>query len=266
MSNYSTFFPSAAAGGSTEITDPDKISLSFFGTQYGYGLNPNYMWWTARNDQTSIAYSSYSFDPLIGSASYGGSAQYRASASVSANVEETLLNITDGSGYLCNVSTAVGKASFQGVSSCNQKIVIIVDGTTYTYEYDTIPSYGGYNNRLFWGYFGNGFWDNREFDANNYQYFPTLRSSNLAGSVFGVGGQPTNSNSTLPPLYGESLDDQWQFSNRRIFSANDFKLYNLPKLRFETSLVVKVTTEQPDSTTDYRSYAGASYYLDTQVL
>lgn len=266
MSNYSTFFPSAAAGGSTEITNPDKISLSFLGTSYGEE-NPSPMWWSINNDNTAGYYSNQTTDPLIGTTTTFSSA-YRASASVSANTEETLLNITSGSGYLCNVSTAVGKASGQGVSSSNQKIVIIVDGTTYTYEYDTQDStqYQGYNNRLFWGYFANGFWYNQEWDANNYAYFPPVQSSNLASSVFGVGGQPTRTDSTLPPLYTNSQDSNHTVANRRIFSAPDFKIYNLPKLRFETSLVVKVTTEEPDSTSGYKSYAGASYYLDTQVL
>lgn len=266
MSNYTTFFPQATGGGSTEITNPDKIPLSYFGSEYG-SFTPAGMWWSISADDTLGYYSFSTIDPLIGTAATHSQA-YRASASVSANIEETLLNITDGSGYLCNVSTAVGKASGQGVTSSNQKIVIIVDGTTYTYEYDVLssPHYQGYNNRLFWGYFSSGYWYNQEYDPNNLTYLPPLRSNNFVNNVFGVGGQPTRTNDSLPPMYAFGKDADHTVANSRIFSANDFKNYNLPKLRFETSLVVKVTTEQPDSTSDYRSYAGASYYLDTQVL
>lgn len=267
MSKYTDFFPLAATGGgSTEITNPDKIPLSYFGTTYG-DVTPASMWWSISADNTAGYYSFSTIDPLIGTAATHSQA-YRASASVSPNIEETLLNITDGSGYLCNVSTAVGKTPFQGITSSNQKIVIIVDGTTYTYEYDVTSSsqYQVYNNRLFWGYFANSFWYNQEYDPNNSTFLPPLRSNNFVNNVFGVGGQPTRTDDLLPPMYADSEDDQHTVANRRIFSANDFKIYNFPKLRFETSLVVKVTTENPDSTSDYRSYAGASYYLDTQVL
>lgn len=237
MSKYTDFFPLAGGGsggdgGVSFVTNPDDIPLSFIGGSSA--TYTSYTWY----DKTTTGFQSQLpiFDPDY--------APYRGIASQTVNgTEYTLLNISNGSGYLCNVATAHSAVS---TTQMSQEIVIIVDGVTYTYTYNpaSSSSYRGAPRRLLWGFAATG-------------------NSESNTEMLGVGGRPNEMNSSLPPLY---ISNGAQ-SLTRIFSVPEFRMYNLPKLRFESSLVVKVTTSNIYTSGGfYDSYGGATYYLDTSAI
>ena len=244
MSNYTDFFPLATGGGGggggvSSVTSPDDLPLSFVGPP-----NTTYMantWYQrdAQGGSNTNAFWDASWLPYRGIA-----------AQTVSGTEYTLLNISGGGGYLCNVTTAFSAAS---TTTMDQKIVIIVDGTTYTYDYNPAidSGYRGAPSRMLWGFFSSG---NNRTDNNP--------SSNPATGMFGFGGSPEETNASLPPLYEATTS----YSYTRIFSPPEFKLYNLPKLRFESSLVVKVTTSNLYTTSGLDAYGGATYYLDSNPL
>lgn len=240
MSNYTTFFPSAT-GGTTEITNPDKLPLSFIGNSSTTGLEE--CWWTINSSTAGTAYlSNTSLDPLVGvNSTYN---TYAGQATLTAGVEATLVNITSGSGYLCNVTSAMKAAD-----TTNIKITIIVDGTTYTYDYAN--HYSNWYARMFWGYFSTGNWSNLNLPND---------TTNIG--MQGNSGYPQLQSTTLPPLYKTDTAG----SPNRVFSVPEFRLHNLPKLRFESSLVVKVENDSIYSTSNYFNKAAATYYLDTYPL
>lgn len=245
MSNFTDFFPSAA--GTAEITNPDKLPLSFIAT--GSTSSLPYMWHSFSNFSGTPNYSNDTTDDLIlGTGS--NASPYNGTAVQSVNgTEYTLLNITSGSGYLCNVATAITERG----TTMNQKIVIIVDGTTYTYDYNAgiDTTFDGFYNRLFWGFFAGG-------SSSQYNHMGDSATTGLMGN----GGGPIYGNSSLPTfMYTLSSN-----SYSRVFSAHEFKMYNLPRLRFESSLVVKVTTSNLYTTTGYAATGGATYYLDSTPI
>lgn len=244
MSNYTTFFPSATGGGSTEITDPDKIpkvtlgssSTSYLGELF-YTLSPT-------------GSSTYDSDNNYGSY-FGGqnSMQTNSGGQVSQttdNTEITLANVTSGSGYLCCVVTPVGNPA------AIQEIKITIDGGTekvYTYDYDSNTSIDNYYQRLVYGFSAFGSPDN----VNTTSFKPY--------SIVGLGGQGfTFGDFTYPPIVVSSSTPV-----ARLFTAHEFKNYNFPKLRFESSLVVKCKTNGIYSTSGAFSKGIAVYYLDSQL-
>ena len=244
MSNYTTFFPSATGGGSTEITDPDKIpkvtagasSISYIGE----------MFYTIISSGGSAYDSDSSYGAYFGSnnnfQNYGGG---RVSQTTD-NTEITLANVTSGSGYLCCVVTPVG-----GLGS-TQELKITVDGGTekvYTFDYDSNTSSDNYYTRLIYGFSAWGSPDN----------------VNITGqkpfSIAGLGGQSnTFGDFTYPPFVTAS-----SAAYLRLFTAHEFKNYGFPKLRFESSLLVKCKTNGIYSTSGVSAMGTASYYLDSQL-
>jgi len=252
MSNYTDFFPLATGGGGSGggvsfVTSPNDLPLNFIGCPTI--IYAEELWHSYSPSSASIRMSNNAYDPIIGTNVFANVYSGQATQSVS-GTEYTLLNISSGSGYLCNVTTALGTIGNGG--TLNQKIVIIVDGTTYTYDHNPgdNSSYDGYYNRLFWGFFASG-------SSGDYNHIGDTAST----GILGIGGSPLM-HSSLPPVYVQASTDSFQ----RVFSVPEFKLYNLPKLRFESSLVVKVTTSALYSTSGYQATGAATYYLDTNNL
>ena len=244
MSNYSTFFPSATGGGSTEITDPDKIpkittaasSTSYIGELF-YTLATTGAF-TYDSDNT---YSSY-FGSNNNMQNYGGG-QVSQTAD---NTEITLANVTNGSGYLCCIVTPVGNPA------ATQEIKITVDGGTekvYTYDYSSNTTSDNYYTRLIYGFSASGSPDNVNV------------SGNKPYAIEGLGGQAQNwGDFTYPPFVTNTT-----VSNLRLFTAQEFKNYGFPKLRFESSILVKCKTNGLYSTSGVSSMGTAVYYLDSQL-
>lgn len=244
MSNYTDFFPLATGGGGggggvSSVTSPDDLPLSFVGPTSTIYMTSTWYQRDATDGKNTNAFWDSSWVP------------YRGIAGQTVNgTEYTLLNISGGGGYLCNVTTAFSAAD---TTTMDQKIVIIVDGTTYTYDYNPAidSGYRSAPRRMLWGFFSSG---------NNYT--DNNPGSNPAVGILGFGGSPRETNASLPPLYRGNGADNYN----RIFSPPEFKLYNLPKLRFESSLVVKVTTSNLYTTSGLDSFGGATYYLDSNPL
>jgi hypothetical protein len=250
MSNYTTFFPSATGGGSTEITDPDKIpkvtsgatGLTQYITALGYTID-------------SDGYQERSIDDIRNPYfNIGGSFGYYESGiggkvlQNANNTEITLANVTNGSGYLCCIITPTGALG------TTQEIKITVDGGTekvYTVDYSSNTDISSYYTRLIWGF---TVWGSNELQNKG--------SSDHAVGIFGLGGAARSwGDSSYPPLVQTNAGA----SVLRLFTAQEFKNYNLPKLRFESSILVKCkTTTLYQTTGGYNPYGRAIYYLDSQ--
>lgn len=246
MSNFTDFFPLAASGGGGDITDPDKINKITLATSSETQIQDMFY----ALDNVGTAYNSNSiYNGMTGSIfiyQYHGGGRVAQTVN---NTEITLANVTSGSGYLCNILTPVG------AKGTTQEIKITVDGGTekvYTFDYSSDSQYNNKWTRLLWGsapWGSNEQYQNQNDDAN-------------AGFA-GLGGMvSTNNYFDLPPM---------MFSNSsnavlRIVSPAEFKNYNLPKLRFTTSLLVKCKTTTLYSTSNANLNCGrASYYLDSQL-
>jgi hypothetical protein len=246
MSNYTTFFPSATAGGSTEITDPDKIpkttagctSTSYIGEMfYTLGYN-SYNYFDSDN-----TYSPY-FGSQITYRTHGGG-QVSQTAN---NTEITLANVTNGSGYLCCVVTPVGNPG------AIQEIKITVDGGTekvYTYDYDSNTSVDNYYTRLIYGFSALGSPDN--LNLGNDTTATGILASGGAGFTWG--------DFTYPTIITNNVGA----ATTRLFTAHEFKNYGFPKLRFESSILVKCKTNGLYSTSGEEAMGTAVYYLDSQL-
>jgi len=244
MSNYTTFFPSATGGGSTEITDPDKIpkvtagstSTSYIGELF-YTI-PATASLAYDSDNTYGAY----FGSNTNMRNYGGGQVSQTTD----NTEITLANVTSGSGYLCCVVTPVGTLG------ATQEIKITVDGGTekvYTYDYNSNTSSADYYTRLIYGFSAWGSPDNVNV------------TSQKPFSIAGLGGQGyTFGDFTYPPIVKASSS-----AYLRLFTAHEFKNYGFPKLRFENSLLVKCKTNGIYSTSGEEAMGTAVYYLDSQL-
>jgi len=245
MSNFTDFFPIPAAG-SAEITNPNELPIIASYTSSTTNL-PGLMY-TKRSDTLtggSVLYIDSTSHHLTGSSSFFNG--YTAQSILTAGTEATLLNITSGSGYLCNVFLP---PSDIGATNRTQKITIIVDGTTYTYEYD-FSTYSTSYMTLLWGFSGHG-----DFSAEN------KTTDTSATGLFGHGGMMAQSDKSLPPF---AIAISSISSTLRTFSAHDFFRFNLPRLRFESSLQVKVLNESMYTTSGTLATSGASYYLDTEI-
>lgn len=245
MSNYTTFFPAASGGGSTEITDPDKIpkvTAAAYSSSY-----VGHVFYTLNADGVNTYHSDNANSPYFGSstsyASYGGGQVSQSSN----NTEITLANVTSGSGYLCCAVTPIGDLG------SIQEIKITVDGGTekvYTYDYDSNTDADNYYTRLVYGFSATG-------SPDNYN----KASSNSATGILGLGGHGYTFNDlTYPPIVISGAN-----SLVRLFTAQEFKNYGLPKLRFESSLVVKCKTNGLYAAFGIYNKATAIYYLDSQL-
>lgn len=249
MSNYSQFFPE----GDTSIKrNPNDLPIIYLeGDSIGNVADNWYRSNVSYNSATNVA-SNSSINPLTGTnASFN---QNLASATQTANTEATLLNITSGSGFLCNVITATSGDSDSGSNAGTQTIKITVDGTEYTFSYDLSSTTDG--TRLLWGYHSRG-----DFYTTN------LSNDTTAVGFMGNGGL-THQPSLSLPTYVDVASNTYHPSVK-IYSVHEFIHYNLPRLRFETSLTVKVTntTMSSDSAGDaFQMKGGCSYILDTTVV
>jgi len=160
----------------------------------------------------------------------------------------TILNITSGGGYLCNVQNT----STQNYGGREQGLRITVDGVVTTYPaFDyvsagytgTAITSGGFSNFAFyWGIYG------LAMSKNNYYRNAIPVTTTLRG---------IQSNDQVPPAFIDNYDDF------RIFSPQEFKKNKLPALRFETSCKVELYSE---SRSGDRYGAFCSYYLDSQIM
>ena len=246
MSNYTDFFPLATGGGSTEITDPDKIPKVTAGASSSSGWG--YMFYNLSHNGYSFYTLSQTYNAYFGTNTtfkdYGGGIVSQTTD----NTEITLANVTGSGGYLCCVVTPMGN---QGAV---QELKITVDGGTekvYTYDYDVNTSVDNYYQRLIYGFSAYG-------SPTNYNLANDTTASGLSG--LGGGGFTFN-NFTFPPIVANSSSN----SNLRLFTAQEFKNYNLPKLRFESSILVKCKVNGLYSGSNYYAKATAIYYLDNQL-
>jgi hypothetical protein len=243
MSNFTDFFPIPAAG-SSEITNPDKLPIvapTATSETYTGG-----MFYTKSANSYTSTYNAASTNNSLTGTNFGSN-NYSAQATLTAGTENTLLNITSGSGYLCNVYVP---SSDIGATNRVQRIIIIVDGTTYTYQYD-FSTYTTYYTALLWGFSSHG--DFASYNTpNDYQ----------ATGIYGHGGNFVRYATDEPALSFAPSDTN---SMLRVYSAYDFFKLNLPKLRFESSLQVKVLTQSLYTTSGVEATAAALYYLDTQI-
>tara|TARA_R110002049_G_scaffold273391_1_gene451106 strand:- start:15 stop:758 length:744 start_codon:yes stop_codon:yes gene_type:complete len=247
MSNFTDFFPIATAGGGGEITDPDKINKITTTTNDGSYLSN--LFYTVTESGLAAVDSGNAFSPYFGpntsSGNYGGGIVTQSAN----NTEITLANVTSGSGYLCCIVTPCGALG------TTQEIKITVDGGTekvYTIDYSVNTTVDNFYTRLIWGFAA---WGNSEVY--------NLGNDNSNAGLTGLAGAPYTFNEyTYPPLLLNSST-----SYVRLFTAPSFKNYGLPKLRFNSSILVKckTTTLQNAGGTDYRSKATAVYYLDSQL-
>jgi len=180
MSNYSQFFPE----GDTSIKrNPNDLPIIYLAGD-GIGNVPD-NWYrsnVAYNSATNVA-SNSSVNPLTGTASTFN--QNLASATQTANTEATLLNITSGSGFLCNVITATSGDGDVGSNGGTQTIKITVDGTEHTFSYDFSSITDG--TRLLWGYHSRG-----DFYTTN------LSNDTTAVGFMGNGGLTHQPSLSLP--------------------------------------------------------------------
>tara|TARA_R110002050_G_scaffold277140_1_gene422619 strand:+ start:339 stop:1073 length:735 start_codon:yes stop_codon:yes gene_type:complete len=244
MSNFTDFFPIAAAGGgSSEITNPDKIPKITAGAYTTTYIGE--LFYTINSNGNTV----YDSDSAS-SAYFGGTNQQTngggAVTQTSDNTEITLANVTSGSGYLCCIVTPVGSPG------STQEIKITVDGGTekvYTYDYSSNTTIDNYWTRLIYGFSAWG-------SPDNYNI-----SSGSPSGLLGLGGQTaTFGDFTYPPIIvGANV------SYLRLFTAHSFKNYGLPKLRFDSSLLVKCKTNGLYSSSGIEGKAIAVYYLDSQL-
>lgn len=249
MSNYTTFFPSATGGGSTEITDPDKINKLTIGTNQPTELLYNFY---CLQQNGTVRAASDNNNGLLGTSTAFRFPGGGPVTQTSDNTEITLANVTNGSGYLCNIITPLGALG------ATQTIKITIDGGTekvYTYDYDKGGAATNYDDiyaRLLWGTCEWGSWSNKNTPDNTD-----------AVGLGGLAGMPyTYNDFTFPPINEAPLST---YGNLRIYSPSVFKNYNLPKLRFESSLLVKCTTSALYETGTYNARGAATYYLDSQL-
>lgn len=246
MSNFTDFFPTAA--GNADITDPDRIpktTLIASSTTY----IPD-MFWTALYNGSTATLSNSSNCPYFGTSNllqgYDGGRVHQSAN----NTEITLANVTSGSGYLCCVVTPVGAAG------TTQEIKITVDGgteKTYTIDYSSNTYSNSNLQRLVWGFVGTG-------NSDNFN----LANDTTNGGILGSGATGVQYGDTsVPPMYPNSA----AVSMNRLFVAHEFKNFNLPRLRFESSILVKckTTTLYNVGTSDYTNNGVAIYYLDSQL-
>lgn len=250
MSNYSQFFPE----GDTNIKrNPDDLPI--VGIMNGAAGEDQYSFYTKLSYSATSSYNAGSSgNHLLGTSDFATTNQ--ASATLTANTETTLLNITSGSGYLCNVISARNDLT-QGASQGVIEITIIVDGTTYTYsfDYDNATSTTR-SRRVLWGYANMG--DFRSYNQPN---------DTTAVGLYGNGGWGIQDAATLTTLPPDTYQNASTSNSIRVFHPQEFSRYNLPRLRFDSSLVVKVKNETLSTYGDtYDTKAAALYYLDTQAM
>lgn len=249
MSNFTDFFPLAASGGGGgDITDPDKINKITLGT----GIT-SYMKTIFYNMQQngSARLADSTFNGLLGSYvafNFTGGGPVEATD----DEEITLANVSGSGGYLCNIITPLG------AKGTTQTIKITVDGGTekvYAIDYDkggAATSFDDVYTRLLWGTCAWG----SQSDKN-------LPDNTDAVGLGGLGGMPyTYNDFTFPPI---NEAPGALYANARIFSPSVFKNYNLPRLRFNSSLVVKCTTLALYEESTYNAKGAATYYLDSQL-
>jgi hypothetical protein len=187
MSNYTDFFPLATGGGSTEITDPDKIPKVTAGASSSSGWG--YMFY-------NLGFNGYQFYTL----SQSFNAYFGIVSQTTDNTEITLANVTGSGGYLCCVVTPMGN---QGAV---QELKITVDGGTekvYTYDYSVNTDVDNYYQRLIYGFSANG-------SPTNYN----LANDTTASGIFGLGGGGlTFNNFTSPPITTDKVNGLYSGSN-----------------------------------------------------
>ena len=276
MSNYTDFFPLAGGGGGggSEITDPTKLPLLM--TQKDdtgtFPESPLNMFFSMNEtgvddyDEADILSSPNLANPLLGTSTTTGSAT-RATVNVTNATEATILNVT-GSGYLCNVATAITNVANSGVDG-TLTITIIADGTTYTFSADPNSSTttSNFYTRLLWGFHSKGNNISSTGGSGNMPYAGSTSQQNPGIMGFGNDSQ-IHFSSSLPP--SNRVDSNSSSSGRnynlRVFGPTEFKNLNLPKLRFESSLVVKTQTNNLYTASTSWTRAGASYYLDSFLM
>jgi len=245
MSNYSTFFPSGT-GGSTEITDPDKINKITLGASNTAFLEE--MFYTNAYSGNSAQFGDYIYSPITGSDDFYGGYSGGAVSQTADNTEITLANVTGSGGYLCSIVTPVG-----GLGAI-QEIKITVDGGTekvYSADYDSNTSIDNLYTRLIWG-----------FTTWGSDSTKNLSDNTDAVGIMGLGGIAiTYGDTSYPPVIMGTTGKAYL----RLHDVMEFKNYNFPKLRFESSIVVKCKTNGLYSTTGYTSKGTALYYLDSQL-
>jgi len=256
MSKYTDFFPLAGGGGggggSTEITDPDKIAKITLANDSASYMKNMFYTTSAPGGPPTAGVSGGSNNGYFGTSaifrSYGGGPVKQTAN----NTEITLANVTNGSGYLCCVVTPIG------AYGTTQEIKITVDGGTekvYTFDYSTASPQDESYTRLVWGFSALG-----SYHTENYAYNP-----NNSG-ILGMGATGLTWNNFLLPPHHLSNST---YSPVRLFNADEFKMYQLPRLRFESSILVKCKTTTLYSTTsssDWVSQGTAIYYLDNQSI
>ena len=245
MSNYTTFFPSGT-GGSTEITDPDKINKITAGA-----LTPSFleeMFYNNDSSGNAVYYSDSQYSAILGDYSFYGGYSGGVVSQTTDNTEITLANVTGGGGYLCNIVTPIGSPA------AIQEIKITVDGGTekvYSVDYDSNATIDNYYTRLIWG-----------FTTWGSDSTKNLSDNTDAVGIMGLGGLAiTYGDTSYPPLVSGTTGKAYL----RMHDVMEFKNYNFPKLRFESSILVKCKTNGLYSTSGYQSKATATYYLDSQL-
>ena len=254
MSNYTTFFPQAAGGGSVDITDPDKLPKLTLTSEIG---NPFRYYGNSWYSLTSSGFVNTGYGPdwgigtndfIFGTGNFFQGYDGGIVTQTSNNTQITLANVTGSGGYLCNIITPAGAAA------TTQEIEITIDGgtaKTYTIDYSSNTSIDDYEQRVLLGFFSTG--------GNSNSNKPNNNASTGITCVGGAGA--TYNDTSVPPMhYGGSTT-----MSLRLFTPQEFKQYNLPKLRFESSLLVKTKTTSL-AELFYNSNAGkATYYLDNQL-
>jgi hypothetical protein len=277
MSKYTDFFPLAGGGGggggSTEITDPTKLPLIMTQNEIrGEGVfqyeNPNFaffsMYQTGEGDFDESTITGASGTPILSTSSLYTAAN--ATVNVTDSTEATILNVT-GSGYLCNVASAVTSSAGAGVDG-TITITIIVDGTTYTFSANpnSNTNTDNYYTRLLWGFHSKGNPMSADINKGNRPYYEG-NSAQAAPGIMGFGNDlPIHPSTLLPPVNRTNPNGTTsgeKIYNLRVFSPVEFKNLNFPKLRFESSLVVKTQTNNLYTANAIYTIAGASYYLDS---
>jgi hypothetical protein len=235
MSNLTQFIKDG------QIRDPKQLPIMVVAVSSGYADSD--IGYQMVQDTTISAISGASSNQPFRRNVYGWRNNV-AYLNVSAGTSySTLLNITSGGGYLCNVQNIATSDS----GGREQGLRITVDGVATTYpalSYDDHSTYTSYGNVFctYWGYYGLG-------SANSHI---NDRTSAESASL-----RQLPSNDQIPPVYLDSGTDI------RIFGAQEFKAKKLPALRFETSCKVELYSESVNSD-PYGAYA--SYYLDSQMM
>ncbi len=269
MSNYTDFFPLAGGGGGgggSEITDPTKLPLVMTQNRVYRSETPNNAFFSLANAGVGDIDSSNALNasgtPLLTTATQYSTTN--ATVNVTNATEATILNVT-GSGYLCNVVSAVTNSAGFGTDG-TLTLTIIVDGTTYTFSANPNSNTytDNYYTRLLWGFHSKGNAVNSSSSGNA----PFEGSTGYATvGMMGFGDdRPLHVSSSLPPVSKVSPSSYNNVYCLRVFGPVEFKNFNLPKLRFETSLVVKTQTNNLYTASANYTRAGASYYLDSFVM